>query len=254
MLKISNANTKLKELTKVKALQPYLAKRKVYSLDLISGWSCPFAKDCLSKVHTIEGKRKLQDGPHTQFRCFSASQEALFPNVYKKRKANFEALKSAGNSDGMAMLVEGMLPKNVGVFRYHVGGDFFNQDYFDAAIKVAKNNPDILFYAYTKSLNFWVKRLNGIPKNLVLTASRGGRLDSLIDKHGLREAVVVFNEKQAKEKGLEIDHDDSHAADPSKANQSFALLIHGVQPKDSEAGLAVKQLKGKGSYGRGAKQ
>ena len=253
MLKISNANTKIKELTKVKALQPYLAKRKVYSLDLISGWSCPLAKDCLSKVHEIDGKRKLKDGPHTQFRCFSASQEALFTNVFKKRKANFEALKSAGSSDDMAMLIENMLPKNLGVFRYHVGGDFFNQDYFDAAITVAKNNPDILFYAYTKSLNFWVKRLNSIPNNLVLTASRGGRLDNLIDKHSLREAVVVFNEQQAKEKGLEIDHDDSHAADPSKANQSFALLIHGVQPKDSEASKAVRQLKGKGSYGKGLK-
>ena len=88
---------------------------------------------------------------------------------------------------------------------------------------------------------------------MVLTASRGGRLDNLIDKHSLREAVVVFNEQQAKEKGLEIDHDDSHAADPSKANQSFALLIHGVQPKDSEASKAVRQLKGKGSYGKGLK-
>jgi hypothetical protein len=42
---------------------------------------------------------------------------------------------------------------------------------------------------------------------------------------------------------LEIDHDDSHAADPSKKNNDFALLIHGVQPAKSRAALAIKQLK-----------
>ena len=50
--------------------------------------------------------------------------------------------------------------------------------------------------------------------------------------------------------GLEIDHDDSHAARPDLRHQSFALLIHGVQPKGSEAAKAVVKLKGKGSYNR----
>jgi hypothetical protein len=33
-------------------------------------------------------------------------------------------------------------------------------------------------------------------------------------------------------------------------NQDFALLIHGTQPKGSEAATALKALKGKGSYSR----
>ena len=60
----------------------------------------------------------------------------------------------------------------------------------------------------------------------------------------------MFSEAEADALGLDIDHDDSHAARPSLAQQDFALLIHGTQPKDTEASKALKALKGKGSYSR----
>lgn len=259
MLKFSPANTKIKALAEVDALKPYLeGKRKVYSLDLLSGWSCPFADQCLSKVHTIalpdgKFKRKVVDGPNTEFRCFSASQEGLYKNVYNLRKSNYDQLKAANGINGKLELLEAALPKNAGVIRFHVGGDFFNQEYFDAAVKLAENHQDKLFYAYTKSLNYWLA-YEWLPDNFVVTASRGGRLDNLIDKFDLRESIVVFSVDSAAELGLEIDHDDSHAADPSKRDQSFALLIHGQQPAGSEAAKAKSLLKGLGSYGKGTQQ
>jgi hypothetical protein len=76
-----------------------------------------------------------------------------------------------------------------------------------------------------------------------LTASRGGRLDHKIDEYNLREAIVVYSQKQADDLGLVIDHDDSHAAIPSQRSNSFALLIHGQQPKGSDASKAIKELK-----------
>lgn len=241
MLKFSPANAKLKALANDPELAEYLkGKRKVYSLDLLSGFSCPFAEKCLSKVHMIDGKRKLKDGPKTEFRCFSASQEATFTNVYKSRKHNFDLLKGKSYESILRELSESM-PKNLGICRIHVAGDFFSQDYFDAWCDLARANPDRLFYAYTKSLNYWLT--GDVPENLILTASRGGRLDNLIDSEKLRESVVVFSEDQAEGMNLEIDHDDSHAAKPSSKNQSFALLIHGIQPKDTEAAEAIKELK-----------
>ena len=118
---------------------------------------------------------------------------------------------------------------------------------------MAMLNPTVLFYAYTKSLRYWLT-VNEFPilNNFVLTASYGGRDDHLIDDptFNLRYAKVVFSEKEAEELGLEIDHDDSHAARPSKRNESFALLIHGTQPAGSDAATALKKLKGKGSYSR----
>ena len=73
----------------------------------------------------------------------------------------------------------------------------------------------------------------------------------MISEHNLRSTKVVFSEAEAG--NLDIDHDDSHAARPSLKNQDFALLIHGTQPKGTEAAEALKELKGKGSYSRNKK-
>lgn len=216
----------------------------VYTFSLPSGYSCPNALECLSKADRATGK--IQDGLHTRFRCFSASQEALYGNVRRQRWANFEALKglSVGDMRDKILL---SIPAKATMVRIHVGGDFFSQDYFDAWILVAKSLPHITFYAYTKSLPYWVKRMAQIPDNLLLTASRGGRRDNLIEEYGLREARVVLSVDEAKELNLPIDHDDSHAY---TRGGSFALLIHGVQPKGSEEGKAVARLNRGGSYSR----
>ena len=76
----------------------------------------------------------------------------------------------------------------------------------------------------------------------------------MIAEHSLRSAKVVFSEPEAVELGLDIDHDDSHAARPSLKNQDFALLIHGTQPKGTEAAAALTALKGKGSYSKKRKK
>lgn len=244
MVRFSKANAKLEALYDVPELQEYLeGKRKVYSFDLLSGWSCPQASECLSKVVQIGDSRKIKDGKDCQFRCFSASQEATFPSAYNKRKANFDHLRSLKSSHDMAEAISEAMPKNLGICRIHVAGDFFNEEYFKAWQAVAYTNPTRLFYAYTKSLNYWVKLRDHLPANFVLTASRGGRLDHMIDEHNLREAKVVFSEAEADALGYEIDHTDELAAIPHIWNESFALMIHGVQPKGSEAAAAIKELK-----------
>ena len=252
MLKFSKANAKTQALANDAELAEYLqGNRKIYSLDLLSGWSCPHAKDCLSKAIVQDnGKRKIKDGKDTQFRCFSASQEVQYTNVYNSRKHNFDLLRNLHFED-MVELINGSLPKNAGIVRIHVAGDFFSQQYMEAWYTVALLNPKILFYAYTKSLRFWLA-INEFPilHNFVLTASYGGTHDHIIDEFNLRSTKVVFSEAEAEELGLAIDHDDSHAAKPSLRDNSFALLIHGTQPAGSEASTALKKLKGKGSYSR----
>ena len=66
MLKYSQANAKTHAMAAVPELAAYLeGKRKIYSLDLLSGYSCPFARECLSKVVEVDGKRAIKDGPKT---------------------------------------------------------------------------------------------------------------------------------------------------------------------------------------------
>ena len=252
MLKFSKANTKLQKLYKLAmtVLKQWLGQKigrstaKVYSFDMLSGVDCPFAFNCKSQAEVQEdGSRRIKDGPDTKFRCFSASQEVLFTNTYNARKRNHDAIHALETSDDMADALCEALPKDCRIVRIHVSGDMFSHQYFTAWIKVAQRNPTILFYAYTKSLIYWIRSRDLVPANLVLTASYGGRNDELIAEHGLRSAKVVFSQQEADDLGLEIDHDDSHACDPTRANQDFALLIHGVQPKGSKAAEALKILK-----------
>lgn len=255
-MKFSPANTKLRRLATVKDLKGYLANnRKVYSFDILSGGkNCPYSKICSSQaVKQSDGSLKIVDGPHTEFRCFSASQEVLFKNVYKRREENGHILYLAAQDYKIAANeLEKVLPKNAGIIRIHVGGDYPTKAYMEAWIELASRRKDILFYSYTKSLPFWILLRSKIKKlkNFILTASYGGYKDKLITKHRLRSVKVVQSVSEAKKLGLPIDSDDSFAASPSKKNMNFGLLIHGIQPFGSSYGLAVKKLKGKGSYGR----
>lgn len=218
---------------------------KVYTFSLPSGWACPFAHDCLSKAVEKDGKITIQDGKHTKFRCFSASQEVIYKAVREQRWYNFDTLRKHKSSSGMADLIKKSLPKDATIIRIHVGGDFFSKEYMKAWIEVALDNPNIIFYAYTKSLKYWVELLEKPIKNFKLNASEGGKNDDLISKHNLKSAKVVFSEEEAAKLNLDIDHDDTHAFMQDK---SFALLLHGVQPKGSDAAAALKKLAGKGSY------
>ena len=255
MVKFSKANAKIEALKEVKSLQKYLEGKKVYSFDLLSGFSCPFAKECLSKaVENSEGKRTIKDGPDTEFRCFSASQEVQYTNLYNLRKNNFDSLRKLDTAELVKKILEAM-PTDLGVCRIHVAGDFFNEKYFLAWLAIAKMFPQKLFYAYTKSITYWLHNqslVSSLP-NFILTASYGGKADPLIEANNLRASKVVFSEQESEDLGLDIDHDDSHAADPELKNQDFALLIHGTQPKDTEASKALQLLrknKVKHSYSR----
>jgi len=231
LLKFSTVNQKLDKL----ALEVYKQKGiylNVYSVSIPSGRSetCPYADKC--KAYVDKGKIVSNDD-YVDYRCYSASSEARFPSQLKQREYNFDLLKACNNDvQELTTLINASIPIEAQIIRVHVGGDFYSQPYFDAWLNVAMLNPHRRFYAYTKSLPFWVNRLDSINvgnfPNMELIASRGGTKDKLIDKHQLKEAVVVYSEKEADDKGLEIDYTDYLAC---YGKESFALLIHGTQPK-----------------------
>ena len=240
LLKFGEPNAKLKKMLKKLGL-------KLKTFTLPAGHTCPGAKDCLSRANRETGK--IQDGPDTLFRCFAASAEAVYPSLRKMVWHNLGLLidtlkqdRDAGfeNMPHTADLICQSLPKKFDVMRVHVGGDYFAKEYLQAWIEVAKRNPEKIFYSYSKSLHFFKEF--ALPENLVLTASRGGKHDDMIELHGWKEALVVYSEQEAIDEGLEIDHDDTHAA---FGKENFALLIHGTQPKGSAASQALQVLKRK---------
>ena len=217
--------------------------KKIYTFSLPAGHSCPFAHECQASADRTTGK--VTDGEHQQFRCFAVSQEALYPAVRKARWHNYDLLLERKNkSKELIDLILDSLPKKANIVRVHVSGDFFNQKYFNAWMEVARQNPDVIFYAYTKSIRYWLNA--EVPENFELTSSSGGKSDDLIVLNKLKNAKVVFTEEEAKDLGLEIDHDDTHAY---SGKDSFALLLHGSQKKGTNASKALSQLRKKGIKG-----
>lgn len=145
----------------------------VYEWNLPTGHTCPFAYTCLVKVNRETGKFENKS---KMYRCYAASAER-FPAVRDHRWKNYEHVLK-GNKP--------ILPKDCNSVRIHASGDFFNQKYFDLWLEVAKENPNVEFWAYTKSLKYWIKRLDKIPENLTLTASYGGKNDELIKQYSLK--------------------------------------------------------------------
>jgi hypothetical protein len=189
----------------------------VYEWNLPTGSTCPFALECKVTVDRLTGKFDIKKG---QYRCYAASPER-FPAVREHRWKNFELVKSG---------VKPTIPLDCKSIRIHAAGDFYNQEYFDMWLEIANENPEVEIWAYTKSLSYWVKRINEIPKNLILTASYGGRQDDLIEKHGLKN-VIVYPNAESVPKDRPIDNNDDWARKP---NVNFALLDNMKVSKKSQ--------------------
>lgn len=179
----------------------------VWEFNLPTGWSCPGAKDCLVKVNRETGK--FQNSAD-RYRCYAANAER-FPGVREHRWNNWEFVVNGGRP---------VPPKGARAVRIHASGDFLNQHYFDQWLKTAEEFPQVEFWAYTKSLNYWAERRHSIPHNLVLTASRGGRYDHLIEECGFKN-VEVYRRKEDVPPELPIDTNDDYARIP---HINFALI------------------------------
>lgn len=218
----------------------------LFTFSLPAGRACPFAKACKSQVDIIDGRTRIVDGPHTQFRCFGASGEVRSKNLRIRSAMNYDLVNATGRHDrtALANLIDRSIPAEAIYIRIHTtGGDFLTEEYLGAWVDVAKQYPEMLFYGYTKALPYYVSQRNTFPDNLRLTPSRGGTHDEMIDECGLHEARVIFHPSEAEKLGWPIDHDDVHAM---AGDHSFCLLLHGVQPKGGQASAALKLMKSEG--------
>ena len=249
LLKFSTGNAKL-------------TKRLIFSLP--AGYSCPHAGVCKTMADRATGEiRDLpqENGPSWQdYRCFAAMAETR-PNVRNSRWHNWdlirevlysvqdpkEQIKVLAQLINQSILYSQPTRESCKLVRVHESGDFFTELYFKAWLQVAKDNPDLKLYAFTKSLGMWYESRHNIPDNFYLTASVGGTLDYLLPRYPevfYRVAYVVYTEEQAEKMGLEIDHDDSHCF----GSKPFALLVHNVQRKGSEAAKALAARRKNGQW------
>jgi hypothetical protein len=213
--------------------------------NLPAGKTCPGALECKSwAVVDNNGKRTIRDGEHTQFRCFAASGEVQYDGAFNSRAENlgtivdYLRLGVDHTADQISVALQHFRTRNTELVRIHESGDFFNPFYLQAWNRVAKSNPELKFYCYSKSLHIFQEfGVENLPENFYLTASYGGVFDTLIEQ-GLfpRYAKVFKTEEEANNEGLEIDHDDSHCF----GDKPFGLLVHNTQPPGSDWGKAIR--------------
>jgi len=236
MLKFSKENNakldSIKEWSKIE-------NPKVYSISLLSGFSCSFAKDCQTYAieNKITKKRTVLDGKNAKFRCFSAIQESQYDNTYNQRKHNLDSILAIRNDvEKITSLIMDSLPKNADYIRVHVGGDFVTSEYMLSWFNVARMNPNIKFYAYTKAIGWMQDNEDMRPKNFRMIASYGSKQDNLITKETI-SANVVFHPSETK---LPIDHNEFYAINDNQG--SFSLLLHGTQKSNSLGSEALKRM------------
>lgn len=223
--------------------------------NLPAGKTCPGANECkaFAVLDPSTNRRRIQDGPETIFRCFAATAEAQYDGPFYARARNLstiaEYLQTGVDyaAEQISVSLNNFRTRKVKLVRIHESGDFFSLAYLQAWVKVAQTHPDLKFYCYSKSLEIFQQfGLTNLPDNFYLTASYGGKWDSLINQ-GLfpRYSKVVMTDADADTLGLEVDHDDSHCFGVNP----FALLVHSTQPKGSDWGKAIRARRDAGQFG-----
>ena len=86
--------------------------------------------------------------------CYAKAAAVLYKNCVPQSRALH--LEIAKRKDFAALMIQKLDQARLRRMRIHESGDFFNQTYLNAWVKIIKAEPDYTFWAYTKSykLNF----------------------------------------------------------------------------------------------------
>lgn len=156
--------------------------------------------------------------------CYAKMGAYVWPKVYAKHAANLELTKLDSFIDSLCQEIRKV---KADLIRIHDAGDFYSQEYLEKWCAIAKSNPNVQFYAYTKSVSM-VKaaQLTGlIPANLTIIFSLGGKEDHLIDSAIDRHSRVFPSLEALLAAGyVDTSYDDTNAIGP---NHRIGLVYHG---------------------------
>ena len=146
---------------------------------------CPFAKDCVKY-------------------CYAQKGNYTFPSVIKGLNNRYELSKTDEFVPKMNATIILERPTHV---RIHDSGDFYSPQYLNKWISIANDNKEVIFYAYTKSIKFFIDGLK-LPKNLKIIFSEGSKTDNLINRAKHRHARI-FKSKELLNAAGYIDASDN---------------------------------------------
>lgn len=161
---------------------------------------CPFAKDCIKF-------------------CYAKKGAYNFGNVKPLYEQRYNLTKS---EIFIEAINDSIKAKKVDILRIHDSGDFYSNEYINKWITIAKQNKNVIFYAYTKSIPLFEK-IN-LPKNFIIIYSYGSKIDNLIDVSKHRHARIFDNEKELINEGyINASKNDLNAI---RSNKKVGLIFH----------------------------
>jgi|TARA_B100000073_G_C23643799_1_gene537714 DNA repair photolyase len=131
--------------------------------------TCPFAKECVKYCYA-------QKGNYTRFPIIQQLMEKKY-NLTKQD--NF-----------IELITNEIKKKKANYIRIHDSGDFYSVAYLKKWVQIAKQNKDVIFYAYTKSIKFFIDYQINLPKNMKIIFSEGSKTDNLINTKKHRHARI----------------------------------------------------------------
>ena len=162
---------------------------------------CPFAKDCIKYCYAQKGNYK-------------------YPSVIKGLNNRYELSKTADFVPKMNATIILERPTHV---RIHDSGDFYSPTYLQKWLDIATQNTNVIFYAYTKSIKFFIDGLK-LPKNLKIIFSEGSKTDNLINVNKHRHARI-FKSKELLNAAGYIDASDNDLK-AITSNKKVGLVYH----------------------------
>ena len=162
---------------------------------------CPFAKDCIKY-------------------CYAQKGNYRYPSVIKGLNNRYELSKTADFVPKMNATIILERPTHV---RIHDSGDFYSIKYLSKWVQIANDNKDVIFYAYTKSIKFFINGLK-LPKNLKIIFSEGSKTDNLINTSKHRHARIFKSKELLNAAGYINASDNDLKAITS--NKKVGLVYH----------------------------
>ena len=171
--------------------------------------TCPFADACVKYCYA-------QKGNYTRFPIV---QELMEKKYEISKQTNFNSLMNAE-----------IKKKKATHIRIHDSGDFYSVKYLQKWIQIAEFNPSIIFYAYTKSIKFFVNDLFPntdtllLPNNMKIIFSEGSKTDELINAREHRHARIFKTSEELNAAGyIDASANDLQAITD---NKKVGLIFH----------------------------
>jgi len=201
-MELLTQNTKLKKTSKTMGKRVFnfgITAYKSMSGKLI----CPFAKDCVKF-------------------CYAQKGAYSWSNVKPAFEKRYEITKT---DNFINLMNDEIKKKKVDFLRIHDSGDFYSKSYIQKWFNIANDNPNVKFYAYTKS--FILFQGLTIPDNLDIIFSEGGKHDKLINTKIDRHARIFNNKQELTKHGyIDASKNDLMATKFFNKSNKVGLIFH----------------------------